>query len=161
MTAAACRGPAAIVLALTPLFASPATEPGPKLSPGDVISAQLYALQHNDDPEPDAGIRTTFRFASPGNRSQTGPIERFIRMVKSEAYAAMLNYRSDVRSDVMVRAGAARQKVTLIDAKGEQATYVFVLSQQAGPPCDGCWMTDSVFPVDNPVDGAKDFQIAD
>ena len=151
-------------LALVMLLVGPAlaekvpTDPNPKLSPADVVSAQLQALKHNDDPEPDAGIRTTFRFASPSNRSHTGPVERFIRMVKSEEYAAMLNYQSDLRSEVMVQQGAARQKVTLIDSAGKQATYVFILSKQAGPPCSGCWMTDSVFRVDNPVKG---FEVAD
>lgn len=134
------------------------TDPSPKLSPSEVISAQLHALKHNNDPEPDAGIRTAFRFASPANQSQTGPVERFIRMVKSEDYAAMLNYQSDIRSDVTVHEGAARQKVTLIDVAGKHATYVFILSTQTDPPCKGCWMTDKVFPVDNPVKG---FQIAD
>ena len=131
------------------------TAPSPALTPAEVIDAQLWALQHADEPQPDAGIRTAFRFASPANQQSTGPVERFIEMLRGEAYAPMLNYRSDVRSDVTVVGDAARQKVTLIAADGKQVNYVFILSRQSAPPCEGCWMTDAVFQVERPVDGVR------
>ena len=43
----------------------PGPVPSPELSPRDVVRIQLSALKHNDTPEPDAGIATVFRFASP------------------------------------------------------------------------------------------------
>src|SRR6185437_12206552 len=46
--------------------------PKPELTPGQVVEIQLEALQFNDKPAKDAGIATTFRFASPGNRKATG-----------------------------------------------------------------------------------------
>lgn len=123
----------------------PAVEPSPELTPEEVVSAQLAALKSND--ADDNGIRITFRFASPGNKKATGPIERFIEMVKNPMYRPMLNYRSDFREPVEVSEGVAKQLVTLIDADGRHASYVFVLSRQTEGACIGCWMTDSVVRV--------------
>ena len=38
-------------------------------------------MQHNDEPAPDAGIATAFRFASPGSHAVTGLLARFAAMV--------------------------------------------------------------------------------
>ena len=54
--------------------------PDPALSPGDVVRIQLEALRRND--EQDRGIAVAFRFASPANRTNTGPLSRFIAMIK-------------------------------------------------------------------------------
>ena len=65
--------------------------PEPALSPGDVIRIQLEALRHND--EQDRGIAVAFRFASPANRANTGPLSRFTAMIKEGPYALMLDFR--------------------------------------------------------------------
>ncbi|MSV29914.1 MAG: hypothetical protein EXQ52_14390 [Bryobacterales bacterium] len=57
-------------------------DPGPALTPAEVVRTQITALRNNDKPRKDAGIATAFRFASPGNRAATGPLDRFILMVK-------------------------------------------------------------------------------
>src|SRR6516165_8494018 len=79
----------------SPMFAGfaqvPELNPDPKLSPEEVVQYQLRALQRNDDPHPDAGIERTFRFASPSNKSVTGPLEHFVSIVKSVAYFPMVN----------------------------------------------------------------------
>ena len=46
--------------------------PEPELTPNDVVRIQLLAMQQNDDN--DFGIEVTFRFASPANKKQTGPL---------------------------------------------------------------------------------------
>ncbi len=132
--------------------------PTPALSPRQVVEAQLAAMQRNDDPEPDAGIRTAFLFASPSNREMTGPVERFIEMVKQPGYDALLNHRSSSLSPTTEKGGQARIKVHLIDAKGKESAFVWILSKQTDAPCKGCWMTDSVFRVDI---GQSPFQVAE
>jgi len=145
----------ALLLALgAPLWAQ---EPSPDLSPRQVVEAQLAAMQHNDEPEPDAGIRTAFRFASPSNRETTGPVERFIEMVKQPGYDALLNHRQTSLSPTTEKGGQARIKVHLIDAKGQESAFVWILSKQSASPYEGCWMTDSVFRVDI---GDSPFQVA-
>ena len=58
--------------------------PEPALKPNDVGRLQLLAMQQNDDS--DFGIEVTFRFASPSNKIQTGPLKRFISLVRNPSY---------------------------------------------------------------------------
>lgn len=121
-----------------------ATEPHPSLSPTEVVRIQLTALQQNDEPTPDAGIRTVFKFASPANRAVTGPIERFITMVKTPLYRPMLSCHT-LRFDPPKEEGEqAEQRVMIVSRGGEAIFYKFVLSRQRGAPHAGCWMTDAV-----------------
>ncbi len=143
-----CAWHAAAAAAL--LFAAEhPTEPSAELAPEEVVAAQLHALRQNDPANRDAGIRIAFRFASPGNRQVTGPIERFIALVRNPLYAPMLNHRAARFGEMTVAGGAARQKVTLTARNGAPASYVFILARQDGAPCSGCWMTDAVIRSEN------------
>ena len=119
--------------------------PSPNYSPGDVIRIQLQALADNDHPYENAGIEIAFRFASPANKSATGPLERFIQMVHNPAYRPMLNHQEVVYGELQVEGNQAVQAVILITSSGERVGYVFTLSRQEGGTCHGCWMTDGVF----------------
>ena len=121
---------------------SEALVPDPALSPAQVIRIQLEALRHND--EQDRGIAIAFRFASPANRANTGPLPRFIAMIEEGPYALMLEFRDATYGPVETVADRARQRVTLTGAR-ESMTYWFYLSRQSEPPYVDCWMTDSVF----------------
>ena len=116
--------------------------PRPGLSPGEVIRIQLEALRHNDDE--DRGIAVAFRFASPANREHTGPLPRFVRMIKQGPYALMLDFHEASHGRVEVREEVARQRVTLTGARS-RVSYWFYLSRQSKAPFAGCWMTDAVF----------------
>lgn len=118
--------------------------PSPLLSPGEVVGLQLQALKNNNAPTPDAGIATTFGFASPSNRAATGPLDRFTLLVHSPIYRAMLGYRAAQRGTVIIAEDQAQESVLLLDAEGKTAVFVFALSKQSGGPYDGCWMTDGV-----------------
>ncbi len=121
-----------------------ALQPNPNLSPEQVINILLEALQRNDDPAPNNGIATAFRFASPGNRAETGPLDRFVRLVRSPAYKPMLNHKNALRGNVRIIGNVARQRITLIAANGERIAYLFTLSKQTEAPYKNCWMTDGV-----------------
>ena len=116
--------------------------PDPALSPGDVIRIQLEALRHNDDQ--DRGIAVAFRFASPANRANTGPLPRFIAMISQGPYALMLDFREAAYGPVETVSNQARQRVTLTGAR-ETMTYWFYLSRQSEAPYVDCWMTDAVY----------------
>ncbi len=128
----------------------PPPQPSPKLSPAEVVSAQLAALKNNDDDN--TGIRITFRFASPGNQAQTGPIDRFIAMLNNPAYQPMINFQSAHPVPIEVDGSTAKQIVTLVASNGKRTRYLFILSKQKKPPCRGCWMTDAVMRLD-PMSG--------
>lgn len=120
---------------------SPHLVPKPGLSPDQVVQIQLNALRHND--ERNRGIEVAFRFASPGNKLQTGPLPRFISMIRQGPYRLMLAYDNVSYHTVEVVEDMARQRVTLIGA-GRVVDYEFYLSRQAEGECAGCWMTDAV-----------------
>lgn len=117
-------------------------QPDSELSPEDVVKIQVEALQHNDSQ--DRGIELTFRFASPTNKQVTGPLNRFIRLVKDPAYRPMLNHKLAEYDPIKVSGDTATQRVTIIGQDGQAAVYLFELSKQDIASCSGCWMTDSV-----------------
>ena len=138
---AALLVPAALVLSA---WHAGGPEPSPDLAPAEVVRIQVEALQHNDDPHPDAGIATTFRFASPANQIATGPLGRFAQMVKGPIYGDLLDFAQADFGRIAVDGDRAAQRVTLTHDDGRRAVYVFALSRQDGGPFDGCWMTDGV-----------------
>lgn len=119
-------------------------KPDPALSPAAVVQLQLAALARVDQPERDAGFAVVFGFASPGNRSQTGPLKRFTGLIR-ESYPAMLNHRSTTLAPLVLQGDIALQGVELIDRIGVLHRYVFQLSKQADGEYKDCWMTDSVY----------------
>ncbi len=127
--------------------------PRPELSPEQVVQYQIEALQHNDEPKLDAGIERAFRFASPSNKQMTGPLEKFIRIVKSPVYSPMVNSVSSSIVGSEVKDDQARIAVHFVTADGRQMTYVFVLSKQNEGEFNNCWMTDSVAPLEQREDG--------
>ena len=116
--------------------------PDPGLAPGDVIRIQLEALRNNDGQ--DRGIAVAFRFASPANRANTGPLPRFVAMIERGPYALMLEFRHAEFGPVETVADQARQRVTLTGAR-TSTTYWFFLSRQSEEPYVDCWMTDAVY----------------
>ena len=118
--------------------------PEPKLKPNDVVRLQLLAMQQNDDS--DFGIEVTFRFASPANKKQTGPLKRFISLVRNPSYRPLLNHINATFIELTVEDVFAVQDVIITTSNGERIGYRFRLSIQKGPLYPGCWMTDSVTP---------------
>ena len=118
--------------------------PEPELKPNDVVKLQLLAMQQNDDS--DFGIEVTFRFASPSNKIQTGPLKRFIRLVRNPSYLPLLNHTNATFLELTVEEDFAVQDVIITTSKGERIGYRFRLSIQKGTLYPGCWMTDSVVP---------------
>ncbi len=128
---------------------SPAVLPSPSLdhSPEDVVRIVISALANNNAPFDNAGIITTFSFASPANKSQTGPIDRFIRMVKADPYGDMVNHSQSRFSEVAIEGNNAYLYVQLTTNNGSQVVYGFRLSKQTEGEFEGMWMTDAVWPV--------------
>jgi hypothetical protein len=107
-----------------------------------VVRIQLEALGKNEST--DAGIEITFRFASPANKVSTGPLPRFINLVKSPLYKPMLNFREAEYFLPELEGSRARQRVRLTGRGGQAVLYAFYLSRQTELPYEGCWMTDAV-----------------
>ena len=122
-------------------------QPRADLAAEDVVGIVINALAKNDQPYPDAGIATTFAFASPGNKANTGPLEKFTRMVKSHPYAVMVNHVASDFSEVVRVGDDAYQLVALTGLDGSGVVFAFRLSRQLDGEFEGMWMTDAVWPV--------------
>ncbi len=126
----------------------PQTQPGPSLSPQDVVSIQIEALGNNDTPYKDRGIEVTFNFASPANKRMTGPLARFKAMVRGPTYGPMIDHRGARFENLVVEGDSARIDVVLTSKEGVYLGYRFFLSRQHGNAYEGSWMTDAVVPFD-------------
>jgi hypothetical protein len=120
--------------------------PDPADGPEDVVDRQLDALADNDHPVENAGVKTAYNLASPGNRRATGPLDRFVRMVHGPTYRPMIDHVEAVAGPVERRDDRAVRRVTLTGPAGRTVTYRFELSKQPTEdgPLAGCWLTDSV-----------------
>ena len=82
---------AAMLLSLpfNPVHAEGACSPAPNIdnTPQEVVKTVIDALRDND--QNNTGIATVFCFASPTNKSSTGPLERFTAMI-TNGYGEML-----------------------------------------------------------------------
>lgn len=152
--------PAPAVKAPTNLRGNPAAnaKPLPELTSGEVVGYQMLALQNADVPEPDAGIAIAFRFASPENQQQTGPVERFIGIVKAPGYLPMLGCEGFEVSPAEEAEGTtadgrtaqiAQHLVRVTPRGGGEIVYLFTTRKQPGDAGEvaDCWMVDGVQPV--------------
>jgi hypothetical protein len=139
-----------VAFACTPLAqAKPRATPDSSYAPEDVVRIVLRGLAKPDDPTPNAGIETSFRFASPDNRAKTGPLPKFIKLVQNPIYAPLLGHQRALRGEIEVSGDAARERVRVIAKDGSQAAYIFLLKRQPeGSDCSRCWMTEAVVRVE-------------
>ena len=103
-----------LLLGWQPVQSSESTEGGsatdsPESKARSVLQRQLTALQNNDEPEPDAGIKTAWDHAHPANRAHTGPYERFKNMLKGPVYGGLIDHE--------------KHKIKLMQKTKNSATY--------------------------------------
>jgi hypothetical protein len=122
-------------------------QPGIDLLPQDVVRIVINALANNDRPFTDAGIATTFAFASPANKVNTGPLQKFAQMIRTPAYGIMIDHVDHEFSEVVLMGNQAYEMVKINDSSGTEVIFAFRLSQQQGGEFDEMWMTDAVWPV--------------
>ena len=120
--------------------------PNPELQANEIVSLQLMAMQKND--VSNHGIEITYRFASPQNKVQTGPLSRFIMLVKNPAYRPLLNHLDATFLNLKIEGNVAIQEVIITTSKGTRKGFRFLLSLQQGEQFKDCWMTDAVIPFE-------------
>ncbi|MFT5219314.1 MAG: hypothetical protein ACI9LO_002502 [Planctomycetota bacterium] len=122
-------------------------QPQSDLKPEEVVKIVVNALANNDLPRQNAGIETTFNFASPENKRNTGPLSKFSQMVRNDRFAVMLDHASSDFSEVVLSGDSAMQLVRITSGKGAHTVFAFRLSRQQDGPFQGMWMTDAVWPI--------------
>jgi hypothetical protein len=157
---ATTQGFVALILIMVPLLVVAALStgpdlqprapvPSPALDPVQVVRIQVEALRHNSPLN--EGIELTYRFASTGNKSFTGPLARFIEMLRAAPYERLLNHRSARYSAMAISADRAHQIVTITDRNGEDIRYHWVLTRQVEGEFKDCWMTSAVIAAEPPL----------
>ncbi len=132
-------------------------QPAAGLEPQDVVRIVINALANNDEPFVDAGIATTFAFASPANKVNTGPLDKFTQMVKNDVYGIMVDHVESNFSKIVYDDNDAYQLVQLKGKNGIEIVFAFRLSKQIDGEFDGMWMTDAVWPVGDAMVPQQDF----
>lgn len=120
--------------------------PSSDYRPQEVVQIVINSLQENSSARDDSGIATVFRFASPGNRAGTGPLPRFISMIK-RGFPDMLNHGGARYDPMEIVDDTAVQAVWLMQDSGKEMGYAFKLSRQPDGDYAGMWMTDAVVPL--------------
>lgn len=147
-----------LLVLVNPTYGSIASPPGfPKLMrpeinlrPGEVVQIVINALAKNDYPYPDAGIETTFNFASPSNKASTGPLQQFVRLVKGPVFRKMIDHRKSEFSKVVLQ-GKDAYRIAHITTKDSQIVhFVFRLRLQEKGEYKGMWLTEAVWPLTDP-----------
>jgi hypothetical protein len=151
--------------------ADAASAPSPAHAPEAVLQAQLAALREHR-------YSDVFVHASPANKEATGPLTKFARLLQAPLYLPLLDHEGSetlqrlqptpsvfmelvrvypggvVKARMAAAAAAEQQEGTGRRGKAAPAprpavTYLWVLARQPeGSPHAGCWMVDSVQPVD-------------
>ncbi|MBI4853661.1 MAG: DUF4864 domain-containing protein [Acidobacteria bacterium] len=119
-------------------------KPIPEIPPDQVVKHQVNSLKNNSKKGDDLGIAAVFMFASPSNKMFTGPLARFIKMIKNPLYAPLLDHKKAYFGPMVIDDDKAEQVVTIIDENNNSNVYVFRLSRQTKGHYRNCWMTDSV-----------------
>ena len=114
--------------------------PNPQMEPPQVVEAMLAALKKNTS----QGIAELYKFSSPGNRERTGPVESFSKIIR-EGFPDMLGHRAARVAPPLIDGDRAMLPVEIQGSDNELHRYVFMLSRQSIPECNGCWMADAVF----------------
>jgi hypothetical protein len=124
--------------------------PSTELQPGEVVRIVIDALARNDYPFPDAGIETTFNFASPANKVNSGPLERFARLVKGPVFGKMINHLDSTLSKVILEGNKALRLVQIVGENNETRYFAFRLGLQEEGDYAGMWLTEAVWPLEAP-----------
>ena len=136
----------ALLVMAVPSWAADPLMPDPALSPAEVISIQLTALQANDALQTDAGIAQTWAFAHPDNKRMNGPLHRFAQMIKGPLYRMLLNHRSHEVKEVSRTDDEAVFAVTITSQTSEVVVYRWSVAKVADGEDAGAWMTIAVSP---------------
>lgn len=119
--------------------------PAPDLRPDEVVQLQLDGLA--DPASSGRGILQCYVLASPANKSVTGPLANFARIVRTGAFAELAHPQATLVGEPQIDGSTARVLVTVVDADSTIRAFEWLLSRQADAPVRDCWMTEGVMPA--------------
>jgi hypothetical protein len=134
------------VIFLYTTFSSAETiKPNIKIDPYQVVIIQLNSLKNNDNPVIDSGIEQTWEFAHPDNKINTGPLEKFKKMIKGDAYKMLLNHLDHEIIQEKVTESKALFEVRILDKNKSYFKFKWQVERyKEEGPLLGCWLTTAV-----------------
>ncbi len=125
------------------------TKPNINIEPYQVVKIQLTGLMNNDVPNVDDGIKQTWEFAHPSNKKYTGPLPKFINLLKSESYKMLLNHLDSEIIEVFKSNNRYGFEVTILGNDKNYYKFQWVVEKYYDEgPLKECWLTTS---VSNPI----------
>ena len=120
-------------------------KPNSKLEPFDVLMIQLNSLKKNNIPYQDAGIEQTWEFAHPINKSATGPLNRFKKMIYSDSYKILIKHENNKTIVLNKTSTKLVYKVFILSEIKKKYYYIWQIEKviQEGK-FKNCWMTSGV-----------------
>lgn len=135
---------AALMLVVSTSWATELVTPDPAMTPEEVVTIQLTALQTNNADRPDDGIEQTWVFAHPINKRMTGPLPRFTQMVKGPQYNMLLNHRTHRVEETSRSGRQANFRIIVISKGGDSYDCRWTVEKIAEGKDAGVWMTTAV-----------------
>ena len=120
-------------------------KPNSNLKALDVLMIQLNSLKNNNSPYKDAGIEQTWEFAHPANKTSTGPLERFKRMIYGESYKILISHKNTKTIILNESSDKFVFKVYVLSKDKKKYYYIWQMEKvkREGKLKD-CWMTTGV-----------------
>jgi hypothetical protein len=135
-----------VILSSTEFLHADIIKPAENLTAYDVVKIQLTALQNNNKPIKNNGIKQTWIFAHPENKKFTGPYERFKKMILSDQYKILLNHVSHKINLITNSKDKYIYNIELITKNKKIYFYEWHLEKSSIEKCNSCWFTTIVSP---------------
>ena len=120
-------------------------KPNSNLKPFDVLSIQLNSLKDNNNPYKDAGIEQTWEFAHPINKTFTGPLERFKKMIYSNSYKILIKHENHKTIVLKESPNKLVYKVYVLSKDKKKYYYIWQIEKvEKEGKFKNCWMTTGV-----------------
>jgi hypothetical protein len=120
-------------------------KPNITIEPYQVLKIQLSSLQNNDDPYKDSGITQTWEFAHPSNKKSTGPLSKFIKMLKGDSYKVLLDHKEHKIIEIQLSNSVASYEVTILDKYKSYHRFNWQVEKyNKDGVLKDCWLTTMV-----------------
>ena len=124
-------------------------KPNSEIEPNQVVKIQLDGLMKNDEPNLNNGIKQTWEFAHPSNKKYTGPLSKFITLLKGQNYKMLINHLDNEIIEIFKTSNKYGFEVTILSNDKNYYKFQWIVEKyyEEGPLKD-CWLTIS---VSNPI----------
>jgi len=120
-------------------------KPNNGIKPYQVVKIQLTGLMNNDIPNKNSGIEQTWEFAHPSNKKYTGPLSKFVNLLKSESYNMLLNHlESEIIEVFKTNDKYGFEVIILANDKNYYKFQWIVEKYYNDGALKDCWLTTSV-----------------